>query len=168
MMQLVHGGERFADSVLITGEVLQGIKACSEIAPLHNPPNLFGIEACMNIMKGVPQVAVFDTAFHQTMPKVSYLYGLPYELYVKYGLRRYGFKKQADQLLRKFIDHAQGLTTDGPIHENYNPLTGEALNALSLVQICKIFPIFSIPTVLHCYTGGWLRTASTKSIVSPM
>ena len=89
--RVVHGGERFADSVLITGEVLQGIKACSEIAPLHNPPNLFGIEACMNIMKGVPQVAVFDTAFHQTMPKVAYLYGLPYELYVKYGLRRYGF-----------------------------------------------------------------------------
>ena len=89
--RVVHGGERFADSVLITGEVLQGIKACCEIAPLHNPPNLFGIEACMEIMKGVPQVAVFDTAFHQTMPKVAYLYGLPYELYVKYGLRRYGF-----------------------------------------------------------------------------
>ena len=89
--RVVHGGERFADSVLITGEVLQGIKACSEIAPLHNPPNLYGIEACMEIMKGVPQVAVFDTAFHQTMPKVAYLYGLPYELYVKYGLRRYGF-----------------------------------------------------------------------------
>ena len=89
--RVVHGGERFADSVLITGEVLQGIKACCEIAPLYNPPNLFGIEACMEIMKGVPQVAVFDTAFHQTMPKVAYLYGLPYELYVKYGLRRSGF-----------------------------------------------------------------------------
>ncbi len=89
--RVVHGGERFTDSVLITGEVLNGIKACSEIAPLHNPPNLYGIEACMNIMKGIPQVAVFDTAFHQTMPKVAYLYGLPYEMYVKYGLRRYGF-----------------------------------------------------------------------------
>lgn len=89
--RVVHGGERFTDSVLITGEVLNGIRACSEIAPLHNPPNLYGIEACMNIMKGIPQVAVFDTAFHQTMPKVAYLYGLPYEMYVKYGLRRYGF-----------------------------------------------------------------------------
>ena len=89
--RVVHGGERFTDSVLITGEVLNGIKACSEIAPLHNPPNLYGIEACMNIMKGIPQVAVFDTAFHQTMPKVAYLYGMPYEMYVKYGLRRYGF-----------------------------------------------------------------------------
>ncbi len=89
--RVVHGGERFRDSVLITSEVLSGIEACSEIAPLHNPPNLYGIQACMEIMRDVPQVAVFDTAFHQTMPKMAYLYGLPYELYVKYGLRRYGF-----------------------------------------------------------------------------
>lgn len=89
--RVVHGGERFTDSVLITSDVLQGIEACSEIAPLHNPPNLYGINACMEIMRGTPQVAVFDTAFHQTMPKVAYLYGLPYEMYVKYGLRRYGF-----------------------------------------------------------------------------
>ncbi len=89
--RVVHGGERFTDSVLITSDVLSGIKACCEIAPLHNPPNLHGILACMDLMSGTPQVAVFDTAFHQTMPKVAYLYGLPYELYVKYGLRRYGF-----------------------------------------------------------------------------
>ena len=89
--RVVHGGERFTDSVLITSDVLSGIEACCEIAPLHNPPNLHGIMACMDLMPGTPQVAVFDTAFHQTMPKVAYLYGLPYELYVKYGLRRYGF-----------------------------------------------------------------------------
>lgn len=89
--RVVHGGERFSDSVLITSDVLQGIKACCEIAPLHNPPNMNGIEACMEIMRGTPQVAVFDTAFHQTMPKIAYLYGLPYDMYVKYGLRRYGF-----------------------------------------------------------------------------
>lgn len=89
--RVVHGGERFTDSVLITEDVLKGIEACAEIAPLHNPPNLYGIRACMALMPDVPQVAVFDTAFHQTMPKVAYLYGLPYELYVKYGLRRYGF-----------------------------------------------------------------------------
>jgi acetate kinase len=89
--RVVHGGERFTDSVLITQDVLSGIEACSEIAPLHNPPNLDGIRACMDLMSNKPQVAVFDTAFHQTMPKVAYLYGLPYELYVKYGLRRYGF-----------------------------------------------------------------------------
>lgn len=89
--RVVHGGERFTDSVLISGDVLNGIEACAEIAPLHNPPNLYGIKACMRLMYNTPQVAVFDTAFHQTMPKVAYLYGLPYEMYVKYGLRRYGF-----------------------------------------------------------------------------
>lgn len=89
--RVVHGGERFTDSVLISDDVLNGIEACAEIAPLHNPPNLYGIKACMLLMYNTPQVAVFDTAFHQTMPKVAYLYGLPYEMYVKYGLRRYGF-----------------------------------------------------------------------------
>ncbi len=89
--RVVHGGERFTDSVLITQEVMDGIQACSAMAPLHNPPNLFGIKACMELMPTTPQVAVFDTAFHQTMPKIAYLYGLPYEMYVKYGLRRYGF-----------------------------------------------------------------------------
>lgn len=89
--RVVHGGERFADSVLITSDVLRGIEACCEIAPLHNPPNLTGIRACMEVMRDKPQVAVFDTAFHQTMPRIAYLYGLPYEAYQKYGLRRYGF-----------------------------------------------------------------------------
>ena len=89
--RVVHGGERFTDSMLITTEVIKGIEACCEIAPLHNPPNLHGIEACMELLPEVPQVAVFDTAFHQTMPKTAFLYGLPYEMYVKYGLRRYGF-----------------------------------------------------------------------------
>ncbi|MCD8198913.1 MAG: acetate kinase [Phascolarctobacterium sp.] len=89
--RVVHGGERFTDSVLITSDVLKGIEACSEIAPLHNPPNVLGIKACTELMPDTPQVAVFDTAFHQTMPRVAFLYGLPYELYVKYGLRRYGF-----------------------------------------------------------------------------
>lgn len=89
--RVVHGGERFTDSMLITTEVIKGIEACCEIAPLHNPPNLHGIQACMELLPDVPQVAVFDTAFHQTMPKTAFLYGLPYEMYVKYGLRRYGF-----------------------------------------------------------------------------
>ena len=89
--RVVHGGERFTDSMLITSDVIAGIEACCEIAPLHNPPNLHGIRACMELMPEVPQVAVFDTAFHQTMPKTAFLYGLPYEMYVKYGLRRYGF-----------------------------------------------------------------------------
>lgn len=89
--RVVHGGERFIDSALITDDVLQGIEACSELAPLHNPPNISGIKACAELIPNTPQVAVFDTAFHQTLPKVAYIYGLPYELYLKYGIRRYGF-----------------------------------------------------------------------------
>ena len=89
--RVVHGGEKFTKSVLINEEVKQGIKDCFDLAPLHNPANMMGIEACEEILPGIPMVAVFDTAFHQTMPKKSYLYALPHELYKKYGIRRYGF-----------------------------------------------------------------------------
>ena len=89
--RVVHGGEKFAGSVLITDEVKADLEECIELAPLHNPANIMGIEACEAILPGVPMVGVFDTAFHQTMPKSSYLYGLPHELYTKYGVRRYGF-----------------------------------------------------------------------------
>ncbi len=89
--RVAHGGERFTDSVLITADVVKGIEACVDMAPLHNPAALLGIKACKTLIEHAPQVAVFDTAFHQTMPKQAYLYGLPYELYEKYGVRRYGF-----------------------------------------------------------------------------
>ena len=89
--RVVHGGEKFASSVVITDEVEESIRKCSELAPLHNPANLMGIDAIKAIIPGVPNVAVFDTAFHQTMPASSYLYGLPYRLYTEYGVRRYGF-----------------------------------------------------------------------------
>jgi acetate kinase len=89
--RVVHAGEKFADSVLITPAVMEALDECTELAPLHNPPNIMGINACAELMPGVPQVGVFDTAFHQTMPKYSFLYGLPYEAYEKYGVRRYGF-----------------------------------------------------------------------------
>jgi len=89
--RVTHGGEKFSDSVLITDAVTEDIKACIPIAPLHNPANLEGIYVCQRLMPKTPQVAVFDTAFHQTMPQKAYLYGLPYELYKKYGVRRYGF-----------------------------------------------------------------------------
>ena len=89
--RVAHGGERFTDSAVVNDDVLHDIEACCEIAPLHNPANLHGIKACMKLMPGKPEVAVFDTAFHQTMSKVAYLYGLPYQLYQKYGIRRYGF-----------------------------------------------------------------------------
>ncbi|MGI6334192.1 MAG: acetate kinase [Saccharofermentanales bacterium] len=89
--RVVHGGERFASSVMITPEVKRAIRACYELAPLHNPPNMTGIEACEEAMPGVPQVAVFDTAFHQTMPPKAFMYALPYELYERLGIRKYGF-----------------------------------------------------------------------------
>lgn len=89
--RVVHGGEHFAKSVIITDEVIKAIEDCIDLAPLHNPANLMGIRACESLMPGVSQVAVFDTAFHQTMPEKAYLYGIPYELYEKYKIRRYGF-----------------------------------------------------------------------------
>ena len=89
--RVVHGGEKFASSVLIDDEVIANVVACSELAPLHNPANLEGIYAMQKVLPGTPQVAVFDTAFHQTMPDYAYMYGLPYELYKKGGIRRYGF-----------------------------------------------------------------------------
>ena len=89
--RIVHGGEKFASSVIITDEVMKAIEECNDLAPLHNPANLIGINACKELMPSVPMVAVFDTAFHQTMPPKAYLYGLPYEYYEEYKVRRYGF-----------------------------------------------------------------------------
>lgn len=89
--RIVHGGERFAASILLTEEVLKEVESCSSLAPLHNPANLTGIYACMEQMPKVPMVGVFDTAFHQTMPPKAYLYGIPYDYYEKYRIRRYGF-----------------------------------------------------------------------------
>ena len=89
--RIVHGGERFNTSVVINDEVIKAIEECNDLAPLHNPANLIGINACKKLMPNVPMVAVFDTAFHQTMPKKAFLYGLPYEYYEKYKVRRYGF-----------------------------------------------------------------------------
>ena len=89
--RVVHGGEKFAASVIITDEVMKTIEECNPLAPLHNPANIIGIKACQELMPGVPMVAVFDTAFHQTMPPVAYTYALPYEYYEKDKVRRYGF-----------------------------------------------------------------------------
>lgn len=88
---MVHGGEKFNKSVLINDEVLRVFKECIDLAPLHNPANLKGVEAVAELMPGLPQVGVFDTAFHQTMPPKAFMYAIPYELYEKYGIRRYGF-----------------------------------------------------------------------------
>ena len=111
--RVVHGGEKFAESVLITDDVIKIIEECNDLAPLHNPANLIGINACRKLMPNTPMVAVFDTAFHQTMPEEAYMYGLPYEYYKKYKIRRYGFhgtshsyvsKRAAEVLGKKYED----------------------------------------------------------------
>ena len=111
--RIVHGGEKFASSVVITDEVIKAIEECNDLAPLHNPANLIGIDACKKLMPSTPMVAVFDTAFHQTMPEKAYLYGLPSSYYEKYKIRRYGFhgtshsfvsKRCADVLGKKYED----------------------------------------------------------------
>ena len=111
--RIVHGGEKFAESTIITDEVMAAIEECNDLAPLHNPANLIGINACKKLMPGTPMVCVFDTAFHQTMPEEAYMYGLPYEYYKNYKIRRYGFhgtshsyvsKRAAELLGRKYED----------------------------------------------------------------
>jgi len=99
--RVVHGGEEFNSSVLITDDVIRKIVECIDIAPLHNPPNLAGIKAISDLLPSVPQVAVFDTAFHQTMPEYAYMYGIPYSLYKKYGIRRYGFHGTSHRYVSK-------------------------------------------------------------------
>ena len=116
--RVVHGGETFSGSVLINDEVLKQIRACIEYAPLHNPHNLRGINACMKLLPDIQQVAVFDTAFHQKMPKVAYIYGIPYSLYKKYSVRRYGFHgtshyyvaNKAAELLKRDINELRIIT----------------------------------------------------------
>ena len=101
--RVVHGGEKFASSVVITEEVKAAIEECNDLAPLHNPANLIGINACEGLMPGTPMVAVFDTAFHQTMPGTAYMYGLPYEYYDKYKVRRYGFHGTSHSFVSKRV-----------------------------------------------------------------
>jgi acetate kinase len=116
--RVVHGGEKFTRSILINENVLEAIRENAKLAPLHNPPNITGIEVCQQLLPGVPNVAVFDTAIHQTMPKMAYLYGLPYELYEKHGIRKYGFHgtshgyvaRQAAKLIGKPFDQVKIIT----------------------------------------------------------
>lgn len=107
--RVVHGGEKFAASTVLTPEVLKAIEECNDLAPLHNPANLIGIDACKELMPNVPMVGVFDTAFHQTMPKKAYLYGLPHEYYEKYKVRRYGFHGTSHSFVSKRAAEFLGL-----------------------------------------------------------
>ncbi|HOP99302.1 MAG TPA: acetate kinase [Acetivibrio clariflavus] len=111
--RIVHGGEKFKESVIIDDDVMAAIKECVELAPLHNPANIIGIEACQQIMPNIPMVAVFDTAFHQTMPPYAYIYALPYEIYEKYRLRKYGFHGTS----HKYVAHRAAEMLGRPIEE---------------------------------------------------
>lgn len=109
--RVVHAGERYAGSVLINEDVMHALRQCIELAPLHNPPNIMGIEVCAKLMPNVKHVAVFDTAFHQTMPQTAYLYGVPLSLYRKYGLRRYGFHGTSHRYVSERAAHMLGRPT---------------------------------------------------------
>ncbi|SHI08453.1 acetate kinase [Sporobacter termitidis DSM 10068] len=111
--RVLHGGQKFSESVLINDTVIAAITECIPLGPLHNPANLMGIKACQKVMPGVPQVAVFDTAFHQTMPKHAYIYPIPYSYYEKYGLRRYGFHGTSHRYVSKIALEMLGIPAAG-------------------------------------------------------
>ena len=111
--RMVHGGERFSGSVLLTDEVMEQFAACNDLAPLHNPANIKGVNAVKALLPDLPQVGVFDTAFHQTMPDYAYMYALPYELYEKYGVRRYGFHGTSHRYVSGRVLEFLGMKTEG-------------------------------------------------------
>ncbi len=106
--RVVHGGEKYAQSVLIDNEVMKSLEECIKLAPLHNPPNIIGIKACMELMPNTPMTAVFDTAFHQTMPEEAYIYALPYEYYTQYGIRKYGFHGTSHKYVSQKVAEVMG------------------------------------------------------------
>lgn len=110
--RVVHGGEKFASSVVITDEVIKAVEECNDLAPLHNPANIIGINACKELMPGVPQVGVFDTAFHQTMPPEAFLYAVPYRYYREYGVRKYGFHGTSHSYVSKRVAEILGKDYD--------------------------------------------------------
>ncbi len=128
--RVVHGGEKFNSSVVITEEVIRNIESCIEIAPLHNPPNLAGIYAINELLPAVPQVAVFDTAYHQTMPEYAYMYGIPYSLYKKYGIRRYGFHGTSHRYVSQRVCDFLGLE-----YEKTKIITAHIGNGASITAI---------------------------------
>jgi acetate kinase len=128
--RVVHGGEKFNSSVLITDEVIQKITECIDIAPLHNPPNLAGIRAISELLPAVPQVGVFDTAFHQTMPDYAYMYGIPYSLYSKYSIRRYGFHGTSHRYVSRRAAEFLGLD-----YNNSRIITAHLGNGASICAI---------------------------------
>ena len=152
--RVLHGGKFFSDSIIINDEVKEVIKACFELGPLHNPANLIGIEACEKIMPNTPQVAVFDTAFHQTMPEKAYMYAIPYEYYEKYNIRKYGFHGTSHSYVSKRTIEVAGLDKENSkvIHyffTNYAVIftnTGSKYDCIYTIHSCDI------RTDILCYT----------------
>lgn len=128
--RVVHGGEEFASSVIIDDKVMEALNACIELAPLHNPPNIMGIEACKELMPNTPMVGVFDTAFHQTIPPENYIYPLPYEYYEKYGIRKYGFHGTS----HKYVSQRTAEILGKPIEE-LNIITCHLGNGASVCAV---------------------------------
>ena len=128
--RVLHGGQKFSESVLVDEKVIAAIEECIPLGPLHNPANLMGIHACEEVMPGVPQVAVFDTAFHQSMPKSSYVYAIPYEYYEKYGVRRYGFHGTS----HKYVSHRAAEFLEEPI-ERLKLITCHLGNGSSIAAV---------------------------------
>jgi acetate kinase len=131
--RVVHGGEKFVQPTLITDEVLAGVEKMSQLAPLHNPPNLDGIRACLRLMPGIPQVAVFDTAFHATIPDYAYMYALPYDYYTAFGVRRYGFHGTSHQYVTGIA--LEMLAKDGIEREASRIVTTHLGNGCSMAAV---------------------------------
>lgn len=157
--RVVHGGEKYSQSVVIDEDVLKTINECVILAPLHNPPNIVGIEACQHMLPGVPMVAVFDTAFHQTMPKYAYMYALPYQYYEKYKLRRYGFHGTS----HKYVAERAAVVLGKPLDE-LNLITCHLGNGAS---ICAIKGGKSVDTTMGFTPLQGLAMGTRSGTVDP-
>jgi len=147
--RVVHGGEKFAKSVVITDEVINAITECNDLAPLHNPANLIGIRACQEALPGVPMVAVFDTAFHQTMPEKAFLYGIPHKYYENYKVRRYGFHGTSHSFVSKRLIEAAGLDANNSkvivCHLGNGSSISAVLNGHSIDTSMGLTPLEGVP-----------------------
>ncbi|MDI9497354.1 MAG: acetate kinase [Bacillota bacterium] len=152
--RVVHGGERFAGSCLIDAEVVAAIRAMIPLSPLHNPPNLAGIQACRNAMPGKPQVAVFDTAFHQTMPAEAYMYALPYSFYAEHGVRRYGFHGTSHQYVAERAIALMGLPLEESKIVTCHLGNGSSITAVragrSIDTTMGMTPLAGVPMGTRC------------------
>ena len=152
--RVVHGGEKFKDSILITDDVIEGIKNCSDLAPLHNPACILGIEACKEVMPDKPMVGVFDTAFHASIPKEKYIYPIPYEYYKKYGVRKYGFHGTSHMFVSKRLAEIENISLEGTKIVTCHLGQGSSICAIkdgkSIDTSMGLTPLGGIPMVTRC------------------